>query len=121
MPDPRSLPYPHHLPPALLVMEDTLAVEFFWRDGFMEIKLRKCLAAMSKYPLHLWDIQDDFLACVKSVGVYAIHEHAYLGVVINSTVSIFHKSIGNNMLALVPVHKLLEDESSLSPIIIVSR
>ena len=41
-----------------------------------------------KSPLHLWDIQDGCLTGVKRVGVDAIHGHAYLGVVVNSTVSL---------------------------------
>ena len=54
---------------------------------------------------------------IESVGVYAIHEHAYFGVVIDFTVSTIHQSTGNDMLDLVQAHKILEDESSLLAII----
>ena len=70
-----------------------------------------------KFPLHIWDSQNGCFIVIDSIGVYAIHGHAFLVVVINSTVSIFHQSIGNDMFFPVQVHKLLEGESSPPPII----
>ena len=70
-----------------------------------------------KVSFHLWYIRDSFHTGVGSIVTDVIHEHAHIGVVAKSTVYVFPQSIGNKVLALMQVQKLLEGESYLLPII----